>query len=156
MKSEKGLTFIATIVLVVLIVIAVGVAIYFTKNEVKKEQSEGVKTQMLRVQARVQKISHNYTLDKKDEILVGTKLQDMKEEQVVKEFLDKELFNPDEKNKKYYVLNQENINELELENVVLEDDTYYIVEYTASDVYYTKGYDDENGETHYKIEKEEK
>ena len=150
MKSEKGLTFIATIVLVVLIVIAVGVAIYFTKNEVKKEQSEGVKTQMLRVQARVQKISHNYTLDKKDEILVGTKLQ------VVKEFLDKELFNPDEKNKKYYVLNQENINELELENVVLEDDTYYIVEYTASDVYYTKGYDDENGETHYKIEKEEK
>ena len=148
MKSEKGLTFIATI--------AVGVAIYFTKNEVKKEQSEGVKTQMLRVQARVQKISHNYTLDKKDEILVGTKLQDMKEEQVVKEFLDKELFNPDEKNKKYYVLNQENINELELENVVLEDDTYYIVEYTASDVYYTKGYDDENGETHYKIEKEEK
>ena len=83
-------------------------------------------------------------------------MQDMKEEQVVKEFLDKELFNPDEKNKKYYVLNQENINELELENVVLEDDTYYIVEYTASDVYYTKGYDDENGETHYKIEKEEK
>ena len=41
-------------------------------------------------------------------------------------------------------------------NVVLEDDTYYIVEYTASDVYYTKGYDDENGETHYKVEKEEK
>ena len=38
MKSEKGLTFIATIVLVVLIVIAVGVAIYFTKNEVKKER----------------------------------------------------------------------------------------------------------------------
>lgn len=156
MKSEKGLTFIATIVLVVLIAIAVGVVVYFTKNEVKKEQSEGIKTQMLRVQARVQKISHDYTLDKKDEILVGTKLQDMKEEQVVKEFLDKELFNPDEKNKKYYVLNQENINELELENVVLEDDTYYIVEYTASDVYYTKGYDDENGETHYKVEKEEK
>jgi len=156
MKSEKGLTFIATIVLVVLIAIAVGVVVYFTKNEVKKEQSEGIKTQMLRVQARVQKISHDYTLDKKDEILVGTKLQDMKEEQSVKEFLDKELFNPDEKNKKYYVLNQENINELELENVVLEDDTYYIVEYTASDVYYTKGYDDENGETHYKVEKEEK
>ena len=75
----------------------------------------------------------------------------MKEEQTIKEFLTKELFDPDEKNKKYYVLNQENLNNLDLGNIILEENSYYIVEYTSSEVYYTKGYTDENGNLHYSV-----
>lgn len=154
MRSEKGLTFISTIVLVIIIAIAVFAMIYLAKIGVKKEITENVKTDMLLVQAKVKKISGDYLLEKKEEILVGTKLEELKEDENIKEFLNKGLFELDEKGKKYYVLNQQNLNDLSLENVVLEQDAYYIVEYTTSDVYYTKGYMDEKEQMHYKAKEQ--
>ena len=111
---------------------------------------------MLLVEAKVQKLSGEYILEKEEDILIGTKLKDMEEETIIKEFLEKEILNKDEKEAKYYVLDQNNINEMELENVELEKDSYYIVDYNSSKVYYTKGYSDEEGEVHYLVEKEEK
>ena len=66
------------------------------------------------------------------------------------------LFRSDkeEKGAKYYVLDQDNIKELNLENVELEKDSYYIVDYTSVKVYYTKGYSDEGGEVYYTVEKD--
>ena len=151
MKSEKGLTFLGTIILVVIIALIAFGVVYFTRMEVSKEKAEDIKTNMLLVQAKVKKISGDYTLEKNEEVLIGTKLSEMKEEEPIKEFLEKELFDLDEKGKKYYVLNQQNLNDLNLGNVILEENSYYIVEYTSSEVYYTKGYSDENGEAHYKV-----
>lgn len=151
MKSEKGLTFLGTIILVVIIALIAFGVVYFTRMEVSKEKAEDIKTNMLLVQAKVKKISGDYTLEKNEEVLIGTKLSEMKEEEPIKEFLEKELFDLDEKGKKYYVLNQQNLNDLNLGNVILEENSYYIVEYTSSEVYYTKGYSDENGEVHYKV-----
>lgn len=150
MKNERGLTFISTAILVVIIALITFAAIYVTRMEVDKEKTEDIKTDMLLVQAKVATISGNYTLEKKKDILVGTKLSEMQEDEVIKEFLEKDLFNPKEKNKQYYVLNQDNLNDLELSKVILEDGAYYIVEYISSDVYYTNGYKDENGNIHYK------
>lgn len=156
MKSEKGLTFLSTAILVVVIALMAFVVVYYGRMQVSKEKTVDIKTDILRVKAKVQSISTEYTLKKKDEVLVGTKLSDMKEDQAVKEFLERELFDADKKGKKYYVLNQENLNDLGLNNVVLENDSYYIVEYTAGDVYYTKGYTDEAGEVHYQVKDIEK
>ena len=149
MKSENGLSFLGTIILVVIIAVITFGVVYFGRIQADKEKAEDIKTNMLLVQAKVKKISGDYTLEEKDEILVGTKLSDMEEEQPIKEFLEKELFKQDEKNKKYYVLNQQNLNDLGLDKVILEENAYYIVEYTSSEVYYTKGYLDENGNLHY-------
>ena len=151
MKGEKGLTFLGTAILVVIIALIVCGVVCFIRMQVDKEKAEDIKTNILLVQAKVKKMSGDYTLEKKDEVLVGTKLSEMKEEQTIKEFLTKELFDPDEKNKKYYVLNQENLNNLDLGNIILEENSYYIVEYTSSEVYYTKGYTDENGNLHYSV-----
>lgn len=151
MKSENGLTFFGTVILVVIIALVVFGVVYFTRMQVDKEKAEDIKTNMLLVQAKVKTISGNYILEDDEDILIGTKLSEIKEEQPIKEFLEKELFDPDEKNKKYYVLNQQNLDELELNKVILEENSYYIVEYTSSEVYYTKGYLDENGEVHYKV-----
>lgn len=156
MKSEKGLTFFGTIILVVVIALIAFAVVYFTRMEVDKEKAEDIKTDMLLVQAKVKKIYGDYTLEKKEDILVGTKLTEMKEEEIIREFLEKELFDPYEKNKEYYVLNQQNLNDLDLGKVILEDGSYYIVEYTSSEVYYTKGYSDENGGVHYKVTEQKK
>lgn len=154
MKSENGLTFFGTVILVVIIALVVFGVVYFTRMQVDKEKAEDIKTDMLLVQAKVKTISGNYILEDDEDILVGTKLSEIGEEQPIKEFLEKGLFDPDEKNKKYYVLNQQNLEELELNKVILEENSYYIVEYTSSEVYYTKGYLDENGEVHYKVDEQ--
>lgn len=155
MKGEKGLTLFGTVILIVIIALMVFAVVYFARMQVDKEKTENLKTDMLLVKAKVQTISGKYILEKKDEILIGTKLSDMKEESGIRQFLEKKLFDADEKNKKYYVLNQENLNELSLDNVILEDGTYYIVEYTLGEVYYTGGYTDEEGKEHYQVKEVE-
>lgn len=154
MKSEKGLTFISTAILVVIIALLTFGVVYFVRLQLDKGKNEDIKTDMLLVEAKVQKLSGEYILEKKEEILVGTKLADMEEDPLIKEFLEKEIFDKKEKGAKYYVLNQENINEMALENVELEKDSYYIVDYNSSKVYYTKGYSDDEGGVHYLVEKE--
>ena len=131
MKSEKGLTFISTAILVVVIAAITFGVVYFVRLQLDKGKNEDIKTDMLLVEAKVQKLSGEYILEKEEDILIGTKLKDMEEETIIKEFL-------------------------ELENVELEKDSYYIVDYNSSKVYYTKGYSDEEGEVHYLVEKEEK
>lgn len=156
MKSEKGLTFVSTAILVVVIAAITFGVVYFVRLQLDKGKNEDIKTDMLLVEAKVQKLSGEYILEKEEDILIGTKLKDMEEEAIIKEFLEKEIFDKEEKEAKYYVLDQNNINEMELENVELEKDSYYIVDYNSSKVYYTKGYSDEEGEVHYLVEKEEK
>ena len=151
MKSENGLSFIGTIILVIIIAVITFGVVYFVRIQADKEKAEDIKTNMLLVQAKVKKISGDYILEEKDEVLVGTKLSEMQEEQPIKDFLSKELFDADEKDKKYYVLNQQNLNDMGLNNVVLEENAYYIVDYTSSEVYYTNGYLDETGNLHYSV-----
>lgn len=154
MESEKGLTLISTAVLVVVIAALTFGVVYFARLQLDKGKNEDIKTDILLVEARVQKLAGEYILEKEEDILVGTKLADMEEDPIVKEFLEKEIFDKEEKDAKYYVLNQENINELNLENVELEKDSYYIVDYTSVKVYYTKGYSDDGGEVYYTVEKD--
>ena len=151
MRKENGLTFIATIFLVLIIGILVFGAVYFTRNELSREELEDIKTNLLLVQAKVKKVDGDYILEKKDEVLIGAKLSDMKEDETIKEFLQKNLFDPDEKDKKYYVLNQEDLNQFELDNVKLKENSYYIVEYTSAKVYYTEGFVYTDGKTYYTL-----
>lgn len=154
MKSEKGMTFLSTAILVVVIAALTFGIVYLVRLQLDKGKNEDIKTDILLVEARVQKLAGEYILEKKEDVLIGTKLADMEEEPIVKEFLEKELFDPKEKEAKYYVLNQEDIQAMNLEDVVLEKDSYYIVDYTSVKVFYTKGYSDEEGEVYYTVEKE--
>ncbi|MCI9177323.1 MAG: hypothetical protein HFJ28_01815 [Clostridia bacterium] len=151
MKKENGMTLITTVILVIVIAALVFAVVYYARIAVAKESLENLKTDLLLVQAKVKNIAGEYTLDKKEEVLKGTKLQDMKEDTIIQEFLKKEQIDIDEKNKKYYVLKQENLVELSLEKVTLEKDSYYVVEYTSSEVYYTKGFTYTDGKTYYEM-----
>ena len=82
MKNQKGLTLPGTIVLVLLIAFIVFGVIYFIRIQTAKEGLEDLKTDLLLVQAIVWKISADYTLEKNEEVLVGTKLTDMQEEMI--------------------------------------------------------------------------
>lgn len=149
MKSEKGMTLITTAVLVVVIAALVFAVVYYARIAIAKEGLESLKTDMLLVQAKVKKIAGEYTLEQKDELLKGTKIEDMAENETIQNFLEKEIINTEEENKKYYVLDKQNLEELELEKVKLEENSYYIVDYTSNEVYYTKGVEYADGNTYY-------
>ena len=156
MKSEKGMTLITTVVLVIVIAALVFAVVYYARIQYAKENLEDLKTDMLLVQAKVQNMEGEYTLEKKDEVLKGTKISEMQEEQGIKSFIENSKIDIKEKGKKYYVLNKENLNELGLEQVNLEENCYYIVEYTKKEVYYSKGFTYTDGKTYYEINEIEK
>ena len=141
MKSQKGLTLAGTIFFVLLIAFIVFGAVYYVRMQSTKEELEDMKTDLLLVQAKVKKISSDYILEKKDEILIGTKLADLKDEPAIQEFLNQNSIDTEEKDKRYYAINQQNLNEMGLPQVKLEENAYYVVEYTDGAVYYTKGYE---------------
>ena len=134
MKSQKGLTLAGTIFFVLIIAFIVFGVVYYVRMQTTKED-------LLLVQAKVKKISSDYILEKKDEILIGTKLTDIKDEPIIQEFLNNNSIDIEEKDKKYYAINQQNLDEMGLPQVKLEENSYYIVEYTDGTVYYTKGYE---------------
>ena len=115
MKSQKGLTLAGTIFFVLIIAFIVFGVVYYVRMQTTKEELEDMKTDLLLVQAKVKKISSDYILEKKDEILIGTKLTDIKDEPIIQEFLNNNSINIEEKDKKYYAINQQNLDEMGLD-----------------------------------------
>ena len=152
MKSEKGMTLVTTAILVVVITALVFAIVYYARMQYAKERLEDIKTDLLLVQAKVKTIQENYTLEKeKEDVLKGTKLADMQDDKKIEQFLEQENIDVSEKNKKYYVLNKEDLEELGLKKVELDENSYYIVEYTTNEVYYTKGFTYSDGNTYYTL-----
>lgn len=125
--------------------------VYFVRIQYAKERFEDLKTNMLLVQAKVKTIVGEYTLSKKEEKLVGTPIKEMQEEENIKTFLEKNNIDIEEKNSKYYVLNGQNLQDMELKKVILPENTYYIVNYTSYEVFITNGFTYSDGNTYYSL-----
>lgn len=156
MKEEKGLTYIGMIFLIILISILVFGAIYFVRIERSKANLENVKTDMLLIQAKIKTVSNEQTLKKKKNVLVGTKISDMKDNNTIKEFLDKDIINIKSKKNNYYVLNQKDLEDLEIKQVQLENNNLCIVDYKTNEIIYTSGFQHTDGNTYYKLSDIEK
>ena len=156
MKEEKGLTYIGMVFLIILIAILVFGAIYFFRIEQWKANLENVKTDMLLIQAKVKNVSNEQTLEKKENVLIGTKISDMEDNDTIKEFLEKDIIDIESKKNNYYVLDQEDLGELEIDQVQLEDNNLCIVDYKTNEVIYTSGFLYTDGNTYYKLSDIEK
>ncbi len=156
MKEEKGLTYIGMVFLIILIAILVFGAIYFFRIEQWKADLENVKTDMLLIQAKIKNVSNEQTLEKKDDVLVGTKISNMEDNNTIKEFLEKDIIDIKSKKNNYYVLDQEDLGELEIDQVQLEDNNLCIVDYETNEVIYTSGFQHTDGNIYYKLSDIEK
>lgn len=136
MKKENGLTHMTTIFLVIIILVLILVAVRFVELQYKNEESETIKTNMLAIQGKAKIIAEEEKALKKE--LAGIKISDKKEEENIKKLLEQQNITIDE-NSKYYVLDKENLKEIGLDNIELESDQYYIVNYDNLEILYTKG-----------------
>lgn len=150
MKNEKGLGRIGTIFLMFVIALLVFGVVYFVRMQYTKENFEDLKTNMLLVQAKVKKVEGEYTLSKKEEDLKGTPIKEMQDDEIIKEFIENSSINIDEKDAKYYVLKQEDLEELEV-MITVPENAYYVVNYTNGEVMLTSGYTRTEEVTYYTL-----
>lgn len=136
MKDEKGLTYIATVILIIIITALVIGVMYYIKQQYINEESETIKTNMLAIQGKAKIVVEEEKALKKE--LIGTKVLTEQQEQKVKDFLKSQNIEIEE-NSKYYILKSEDLTTMGLGNINIEPNEYYIVNYNNMEVLYTKG-----------------
>ena len=130
-KMEKGITLVALIVTVIIMLILVGVTIRFSTDAVKKANLEDIKTDMISIKTRAKIIAEQYNF-KDIESLVGSEISDYEAQ-------------------KLRLTNSENIrkwsdSDLASQNLSAIEGNKYVVEYslenpTECEVYYLEGYE---------------
>lgn len=151
MKKESGMGLLAIIFIIVLIIVLVVLGYYTVKKITKDKKLEDIKANMLLIQGKCKILEENTKVNKNEDNILGKKVSDMKEDQIVAQFLEKNII-PEDKLEKYYVLSNEDLNNMEID-VQNEENSYYIVNYEEDSVYITKGYmNEETNEIVYKLE----
>ena len=140
MKNNKGITYIALILIVILIV-SIGVASFFyIKDSFTEEKLETVRTNMLRTQAKLQILKENSIVNKDETILKGQKVTENRENEKVKEMLEKRIISEEEENfDSYYIIDENNLSEMGLSGIYFKNGNFYIVNYKTLEVIWTQG-----------------
>ncbi len=139
MKKENGLSMRALIIIVVLLGIVIFLGFRYVKNYINNEKDEDIKTIMLLIQGKVTEIGNKHTVDEETNSLVGIKLdfENNNEEYNIPEELMNILKNREEA--ELYILTQDDINNMQIKDVTVDSDVFYIVDYSTNEVFYSIG-----------------
>lgn len=150
MKSQKGMGHLTTILSIVIIILIISGITHYVKDEMQEGKIQNYETDMLLIQGKVKVLSQESTIKKNEELLKGKKVEENLEDEEIKSLLENNIISQgEEKFSKYYILEQENINEIGLNNVEL-DKGHYIVNYATYEIIYSKGINIE-GNIYYKL-----
>lgn len=144
MRKEEGLSIIE-IILALIIIIGLIIAGYTAlKNWGENKKIEDIKGNMLLIQGKCKLLKEGKKVNKtEDSTLIGSKISDNRENEIVAEFLNKKILD-EEKLEEYYFLTDEDLKSLGLD-LKNEANSYYIVNYEENTVFITSGYNnDEN------------
>ena len=129
-KEQKGITIIALVITIILMLILVGVTIYFSTDAIDKAKLEDIKTDMISIKTRAKIVAEEYNF-KDIESLVGSQITN-------------------EEAQKLGLENSENIrkwssSDLSSQNLGAIDGDLYIVKYDLEnpnncEIYYLNGY----------------
>lgn len=136
LKNKKGITIIALVITIILMLILVGVTVKIGTNEIDKAKLEDIKTEMISIKTRAKIVEDQYNF-KDIEKLVGINL--LSEEA---NDYNVQIEIPDENKEKCYIWTQEDLNSQELSSIKVDKDKFYVVYYGDDiEVYYSKGVD---------------
>ena len=152
MKNSKGITMIALIIIVLIMILLASVTAYEANGLVTVARVQSVTTNLLLIQAKVRIINEKIVFeseeDKKSQLYVGTKL--IEGDKALETMRDKEIVtNDDINNNSYYLLSKEDLIDMGLESINSEDG--YVVNYKTEEVIYMKGVKNNEGKYLYKL-----
>lgn len=147
-KSGKGLL---KLIICISIIVLIGtiIAIYI-KNLVKDERIKGIQADLLLVQAKIEIVKGNNSMNKDENPLKGYILNQLPENIDITTFLEKNIISEDEY-EKYYLLDSKCLEELDLKNFINKYSGFFLVNYDNFEVIYTEGYQNANGLWCYKL-----
>lgn len=135
LKNEKGITIIALIITIILMLILVGVTVKVGTKEISKAKFEDIKTEMISIKTRAEIVKDKYDFKDIDN-LVGTKLSE------ATDYNTEAIVIPDESKENCYIWTQEDLNSQELSSIKVDKDKFYVVYYGDDiEIYYSKGVD---------------
>ena len=131
---------------ILFIILVIGIIIYgvlkYAKKEVDSEQFETIKTDMLLIEAKTRIVAQKVKIKEKDAKYIGNKIENDENEDIKK--LEEHGIIELKKENNYYILDDNNLDELEL-SVRNQKQGNYIVEYNSNEIIYTSGIKDKDG-----------
>lgn len=159
MKKNRGITMVALVITIVVLLIIAGISIGAGNNAIKNSKLENLKTNMLLIEVKAKEQIENAkfrlgtSFDKATEEEKTNRVNTAKTEFIGEEIVDGNIFNNNIKedntnNIYYYKLSTQNLMDMGLKNVKSDEkDGYYIVKYdlknSTIEIYNTEGFDDE-------------
>ena len=95
MKKESGMGLLAIIFIIVLIIVLVVLGYYTVKKITKDKKLEDIKANMLLIQGKCKILEENTKVNKNEDNILGKKVSDMKEDQIIAQFLEKNIIPED-------------------------------------------------------------
>lgn len=155
MKNNRGIGIISLLIIIVISVIILGIGVNFGLQKYKEAQIKTLNTDMLLVEWKLKAYIDGQKAEGKTEITyLGTKVSELKENVLIKDFLSKNII-PENEYDKYYVLNDEDMKNAGLE-ITNYEDSYYLINYETYEVIITKGCKMLSGNILYKLSDIEK
>ena len=159
-KNNKGITLVALVITIIILLILASITIYSGKESIKKAQLESLKTNMLLIKAKAKEYVEQASFKN------GVNKSEISEE--AKNELKGKEANASDYSKQnitinggeiLYKLTSDNLKEMGLKDVKLGSNEEYLVKYNIKDVtvevYNTSGYEN-NGTTVYSLSELEK
>lgn len=136
LKAKKGITLVALVITVILMLILAGVGLHFGTEALEKSELEDIKTDMISIKAKAKIIVEQYNF-KDIENLVGEKITEQSEANEIGIETEEDINNLN--------LYKWSSSDLEGQNLSKIDGNKYIVEYNLeepndSEVYYIDGF----------------
>lgn len=149
MKSNNGMGVIQLIISIVMIAIIVALGVYYVRMKYDQAKVQTAKTDMLLVEWKAKDAIEKQTVKGEEKTYIGTKVSEMKEDTLIKEFLSKNIIS-EEEYENYYVLTDEDLEKLGLELSNYEN-SFFLINYDNYEIITTKGCEYEKEETLYKL-----
>lgn len=158
LKRQNGITIVALVITVIIMLVLAGVSVYYASDAIQKGKLEDIKTNMISIKTKAKIVAEEYNF-KDIENLVGVKLDENGEQ----EGLQAETYKiPDELKRKFeeknengeakfditrlYIWTNEDLEAQSLGAIDIDNEKFYIVYYNLEntnecEIYYSKGFE---------------
>lgn len=144
-KNSKGITLVALVLTIIILMIITSVTVYTGSNIIKQVSLQNINTDMMLIQAKAKTIAEQAKFNKDNSNYKGTPLIQVLDNKKIDKLVDEGIV---EDITKYYLLSKDDLNSMGLEKVDIADG--YLVNYENEEVIYVKGF--KNGDkVYYKL-----
>ena len=139
MKNQKGMSYITLIIILIILAFVIAITIHFVKVIVANNRFETMETDMLQIQGKVKILQQEAIMNDDDGKLQGRKLENYAEVEEIKKLIENQSVSTEgDDYKKYYIVDNIDLENMKLENVRLNEG-FFVVNYNTEEIIYSEG-----------------